>query len=105
MVDRAYKGDLPRLRKDLEQLREEFARLPTTTDWAKLRVEPLLKHAEALEQLLESEEFSKESSRLRKGVVLFHSDLVYLRTNVKALKEILRAEKNLPQQDEAEAAR
>jgi len=25
---------------------------------------------------------------LRRGVVMFHSDLVYLRVNVKALKEI-----------------
>ena len=42
---------------------------------------------------MESEEFSKESSRLSKGVAQFHSDLVYFRTNVKALKEILKSER------------
>jgi hypothetical protein len=93
MVDRVYKADLPRLRNALVQLREDFARPGSTTDWTALRIEPLIRHAETLERLLESVEFSKESSRLRKGVVLFHSDLVYLRTNVKALREILHSEK------------
>jgi hypothetical protein len=92
LVDRVYKADLPKLRKALEQLREEFASLDSDTDWVKLRIEPLLKHAESLEQLLESREFSREASRLRKGVILFHSDLVYLRANVKSLKEVLKSE-------------
>jgi len=32
------------------------------------------------------------TARLRRGVVMFHSDLIYLRENVKALKEILKIE-------------
>ena len=63
------------------------------TDWTRLRIEPLLKHLEALEQLLHSGEFSGEFSRLREGVVLFHSDLVYLRTNVKELRRLLQSKK------------
>jgi hypothetical protein len=95
MVDRVYKADLPRLRKALEKLKEEFAdRNPSRTDWTRLRIEPLLKHLDSLQELLQSEEFSREFSHLRKGVRLFHSDLVYLRENVKGLEEVLRSEKS-----------
>ena len=93
MVDRVYKNGLPELRKTFEKLREDFDNLGTKTDWTKLRIEPLLKHLGSLEELLRSEEFSRDFSRLTKGVELFHSDLVYFRTNVKALKKILRSEK------------
>jgi molecular chaperone GrpE (heat shock protein) len=94
MVDKVYKADLPRLRKALERLRGEFSDLgPSKTNWTKLRIEPLLKHLDSLEQLLHSEEFSQEFSRLRKGVRMFHSDLVYLRENVRALETLLQSEK------------
>lgn len=94
MVDRAYKEDLPILRKALEELRENFSSLESSkTDWTKLRIDPLLKHLDSLEQLLHSGEFSREFSHLRKGVQLFHSDLVYLRENVKGLKKLLQFEK------------
>jgi len=94
MVDRVYIEDLPRLRKALEELREEFSNIgPSRTDWVKLRIDPLLKHLESLEQVLHSKEFSREFSRLKKGVVMFHSDLVYLRENVKGLNAVLRSEK------------
>jgi predicted RNase H-like nuclease (RuvC/YqgF family) len=93
MVDRVYKKDLPAFRNSLEKLRENFSNLSSNTDWTKLRIEPLLKHLESLEALLESEEFSQEFSRLRRGVELFHSDLVYFRTNVRGLEKILQSEK------------
>jgi len=93
MVDRVYKKALPALRNDLEELRESFSNLDSKTDWTKLRIEPLLKHLRSLEQLLESGKFSQESSRLTKGVELFHSDLVYLKTNVKGLEKLLQSEK------------
>jgi hypothetical protein len=93
MVDRAYKAELPSLRNTLEKLREDFSGLGSKTDWTRLRIEPLLKHLESLERLLGSERFSHESSRLTKGVELFHSDLVYFRTNVKGLKKILQSER------------
>jgi len=92
MVDRVYKKQLPALRNSLEKLRENFANVNSKTDWTKLRIEPLLRHLESLEELLGSTEFSSEISRLRKGVVLFHSDLVYFRTNVKGLERILQSE-------------
>jgi hypothetical protein len=94
MVDRVYKEELPRLRSTLEKLREDFSNLGSTkTDWTRLRIEPLLKHLEALEQLLHSREFSREFSRLTIGVELFHSDLVYFRINVKGLEKLLQSEK------------
>ena len=94
MVDRVYKEDLSRLRKSLEELRVDFSSLDSSkTDWAKLRIDQLLKHLDSLEQLLHSAEFSREFSHLRKGVALFHSDLVYLRENVKELKKLLQSEK------------
>jgi len=94
MVDRVYKEDLPRLRKALERLKEDFSTLDSSnTDWVKLRVDPLLKHVVSLEELLNSNEFSRESSRLRKGVRLFHSDLVYIRENVKGLEKLLESER------------
>ena len=93
MVDRVYKAELPRLRNALEKLRENFSNLDSSkTDWVKLRIDPLLKHLDSLEQLLHSEEFSGEFSHLRKGVGLFHSDLVYLRENVKGLEKVLESE-------------
>ena len=93
MVDRVYKNGLPQLRNALERLREDFTNLGSKTDWTRLRIEPLLRHLESLEELLESDEFSRELSRLTKGVELFHSDLVYFRTNVKGLKKLLQSEK------------
>jgi hypothetical protein len=93
MVDRAYKKDLPNFRKKLERLRDDFSGLDSKTDWTELRIEPLLNHLESLERLLDSEHFSKESARLRNGVELFHSDLVYFRTNVSGLTKMLRSEK------------
>jgi hypothetical protein len=93
MVDKVYRNGLPELRNALEKLREDFTNLGSKTDWTKLRIEPLLRHLESLEELLGSGEFSRESSRLTKGVELFHSDLVYFRTNVKGLKKILQSER------------
>ena len=94
MVDKVYKEDLPRLKNNLEKLREEFSNLDSKTDWTKLRIDPLLKHIESLEYLLYSQEFSKEFTRLRKGVRMFHSDLVYLRENIKELEKVLKSEKS-----------
>jgi len=93
LVDRVYKAGIPQLRRDLVKLKEEFTRLDMGTDWTRLRVEPLLKHAEVLERLLNDPDFANEYSRLRRGVVMFHSDLVYLRDNVKALKQAVESEK------------
>ncbi len=93
MVDRVYKKKLPAQRKALEKLSENFSNLNSKTNWTKLRIEPLLKHVVRLEQLLGSGEFSRESSRLTKGVVFFRSDLEYFRTNVKGLEKVLQSEK------------
>jgi len=94
MVDRVYREDLPQSRKKLEDLRQQLVELgPSGARWAKLRVDPLLKHVDTLESLLRSEEFSGEFSRLTKGVELFHSDLVYLRQNVKGLRKLLLSER------------
>jgi len=92
-MDRVYKEDIPRKRRALAELKEEFSRVASTTDWTKLRIEPLFEHARSLERLLRSPKFLRETSRLPRGVVMFHSDLVYLRENVNALKAILEAEK------------
>jgi hypothetical protein len=89
LVDRVYKADIPAKREALEKLKKEFSELDSRTNWTKVRVEPLLRHVKELEQQLKSQ----RSSRLTKGVRLFHSDLVYLRANVEGLKEILRSEK------------
>src|SRR2546426_9486278 len=92
-MDRSYKEDIPSTRRALEELKKEFSGVASTTDWTKLRIEPLLDHVKFLERLLRSPKFARETARLRRGVVMFHSDLVYLRENVKALKEILEVER------------
>jgi hypothetical protein len=89
MVDRVYKADIPALRKNLEKLKTAFSQLPTRVDWTRLRVDPLLRHAKQLEHHLKSQ----GSARLSKGVRLFHSDLVYLRENVKGLNAVLQSER------------
>ncbi len=93
-MDRTYKEDIPSTRRALEELKKEFSVVASTTDWTKLRIEPLLDHVKSLERLLRSPKFARETARLRRGVVMFHSDLVYLRENVKALKEILEVEQS-----------
>ena len=93
MVDRAYKSDLPKLRNSLEELRDDFSKVNSKTNWTELRIVPLLKHLDFLEQLLGSAEFLTEFSRLRKGAELFHSDLVYFRTNINGLERVLQSEK------------
>ncbi|HRJ47764.1 MAG TPA: hypothetical protein PKY38_10425 [Opitutaceae bacterium] len=94
-MDKVYKGDIPRHRKTLLKFKKEFSRIRSSTDWTKLRIEPLIKHVTSLERLLSSPKFSRENTRLRKGVSMFHADLVYLRANEKALKEILAFEKRI----------
>ena len=95
-MDRVYKAGIPRYLKELEGLRAELSGLQGKTDWVRLRVEPLIAHAEALNRLLRSDRFARETSRLRKGVTMFHADLVYLRTNIKELKTILAADNLKP---------
>ena len=92
-MDRSYKEDIPKMKRALEELKKEFAGVASTTDWIKLRIEPLLDHVKCLARLLRSPKFARETARLRRGVVMFHSDLVYLRENVKALKKILEVER------------
>jgi hypothetical protein len=89
MVDRVYKADIPALRKSLEKLKTEFRGLKSKTNWTKVRVEPLLRHAKQLEVQLKEQ----SSARLSKGVRMYHSDLVYLRGNIDALKKIVRSER------------
>jgi hypothetical protein len=93
-MDRSYKEDIPRAKRTLEELRKAFLGVHSTADWTKLRIEPLLEHVKSLERLLRSPKFARETARLRRGVVMFHSDLVYLRENVNALKEILKIERS-----------
>ncbi len=93
MVDRVYKGAFRDFRADLKELREGFVRIDSRTDWNGLRIEPLLKHVDSLESVLRSKPFAREISRLRRGVSMFHSDLVYLRHNVRELRKTLRLAK------------
>lgn len=93
MVDKVYKSKIAAYAKELQLLKEEFRTAGSTTDWIRLRVEPLLLHATRLEHLQRSRKFLREFSRLPQGVVLFHSDLVYLRTNIAALRKILAPRK------------
>jgi hypothetical protein len=97
-MDKVYKGDIPRHRKALEQLEKEFSSVVSKTDWTTLRIEPLLVHVKMLERLLHSSQFSRETARLNKGVVMFHSDFVYLRANIKALKAILAGQRQVPRE-------
>jgi hypothetical protein len=94
MVDRVYKGAFAAFRADLQGLKKGFASLKPKTDWNRLRIEPLLQHVDALEAIVKSKRFESEASRLRRGVSMFHSDLVYLRHNIRELKEALRLERN-----------
>jgi len=89
MVDRVYKSDLERLRKTLYTLRAGFIETRPSTDWVKLRVDPLLNHLNQLTNLIRY----AESSRPRGVVPMLHSDLVYFRRNVKRLEAVLASER------------
>ncbi len=93
MVDRVYKGAIPEFRIRLEAIRKDFASIPSRTDWNRLRVEPLLQHVRSLEEVLRSKRHAVQVSRLTRGVSMFHSDLVYLRLNVKELERAFEREK------------
>lgn len=88
MVDRVYRSDLPRLRRTLLDLKRRFSRLETSTDWVRLRIDPLLAHARNLESRVRR----WESEGIRGGVPMLHSDLVYLRENVRHLESALFSE-------------
>jgi len=92
-MDRSYKEDIPKTKRALEKLKKEFSGVASATDWTKLRIEPLLEHVKSLDRLLRSPRFARDTARLRRGVGMFRSDLVYFRANVKALKEILEVER------------
>lgn len=51
-MDRTYKEDIPSTRRALEKLKKEFSGVASTTDWTKLRIEPLLAHVNFLGRLL-----------------------------------------------------
>jgi hypothetical protein len=92
-MDRSYKEDIPKTVRAFEKLKKEFSGIVSATDWMKLRIEPLLEHAKSLERLLRSPKFARETERLRRGVAMFRSDLVYFRENIKELNKILPAER------------
>jgi hypothetical protein len=93
IVDRAYKQDIPSVIKRLERLRGAFATLDAKTDWTRLRIEPLLEHATSLDRLIHGKQFARETTRLRRGVAMFHADLVYFRENLQGLKKVLESER------------
>src|SRR5439155_3873597 len=61
-MDRSYKEDIPSTRRALEELKKEFSSVASTTDWTKLRIEPLLDHVKSLERLLRSPKFARETA-------------------------------------------
>ena len=85
MVDRVYRSELPRLRRTLRKMRSEFSRIHPSTDWVRLRIDPLLAHIDRLGARVRI----WDSSPQRGGVPMLHSDLVYLRENVKHLRKVL----------------
>lgn len=93
MVDRVYKGAIPDYRRQLERMRSEFRNLPSSTDWNRLRVEPLLGLVQSLDGVLRSKRHSAQVARLTRGVSMFHSDLVYLRHNLRELEKTLERER------------
>lgn len=74
-------------------LRSEFSDIDASTDWIRLRVDPLLRHLKLLERLVRS----WESSPLRGGVPMLHSDLIHFRENINGLKRVLASEKQWSQ--------
>jgi hypothetical protein len=92
-MDRTYKQDIPFVVTRLEQMRDEFAAIGSRTDWTRLRIEPLLEHAKALDRLIHARQFAREIARLRGGVAMFHADLVYFRENIQGLKKVLESER------------
>jgi len=89
MVDRVYRSDLPRLRKILLNMKKELSQMGPSTDWVRLRIDPLLAHVDQLRAMIRI----WDSSRRRGGVPMLHSDLIYFRENVKGLKLVLASER------------
>ena len=66
-MDRSYKEDIPKTKKALEKLKKEFSGVASTTDWTRLRIEPLLDHVKSIERLLRSPKFARETGTVKKG--------------------------------------
>jgi hypothetical protein len=92
-MDKVYLSDIPRFEAALKALKREFSEVSTSSNWPALRIDPLIQHVQRLGALVSSPEFAPEVARLRKGVAMFRSDLVYLRTNIQVLRDILAAAK------------
>ncbi len=91
MVDRVYRTDLPRIRMNLLNMRREFSALDPSTDWVRLRVDPLLAHLDQLRAMIRIWDFSRH----RGSVTLLHADLVYFRNNVRGLQRVLSSERRM----------
>lgn len=89
MVDKVYQNAWTDFRRDLVKLKEEFAKIDVSTDWTRLRIDPLLEHL----KLLENRVNSWRDLHLRGAVPMLHSDLVYFRDNVRGLKKVLISER------------
>ena len=89
MVDRVYQGSWSEFRRTLLNLKSDFSKFEPSTDWVRLRIDPLLEHLKRLEALVRS----WESYPLRGAVPMLHSDLVYFRENLNGLKRVLVSEK------------
>lgn len=84
-----HQADLPRLRKTLLNMRKEFSQFDPSTDWVRLRIDPLLAHIDQLKAMVRIWDSSRQSG----GVPMLHSDLVYFRENVKGLGRVLASER------------
>ena len=87
MDKEGYLFNLTRLKKELEEIRDDFSKFAPLTDWNKIRVNPLLDH---LGNLMESLKWFPRSI----GEKLLEEDTKYFEKNIKGLRTVLKSEQD-----------
>ncbi len=85
MSNRNYVSELKKRRSELEDLKGNFRMIPSSTDWNKIRIVPLLDY---IDKLIESIQFLPSSI----GNDMIEKDLDYIDYNVEGLRKVLNSE-------------
>lgn len=85
MSKNEYVFKLEELKSELEKLQDKFTKIEPSTDWNKIRIEPLLRHLDTLKNVI-----GNNQSAVRDELI--KSDLEYFDRNIEGLKTVLRSE-------------
>jgi hypothetical protein len=87
MDKEGYLFNLKRLKKELEEIKDDFSKFDPLTDWTRAKVNPLLNH---VGNLMESLKWFPRSLDEK----LLEDDVKYFEENIKGLRIVLKSEQD-----------